>query len=251
MTGDGGGRHALVTGGSRGIGRATALALARQGHAMTITFCQRDDAASTVLEMLGELGIAAGAVQLDTGCPDAIRSAFERASEERGPIQVLVNNAAIVQEKPFDELNVEDWDRMQAVNLRGPFLCAQELVPVMRERGWGRIINVSSIGGQWGGIRQVHYAAAKAGLISLTQSLARIGAADGITVNAVAPGLIGTEMIADELASREGQAKAAAIPVGRIGTPGEVADTIAFLASDAAAYVTGQTVNVNGGMYFG
>ncbi|MCP3984515.1 MAG: 3-oxoacyl-ACP reductase FabG [bacterium] len=244
-------RHVLVTGGSRGIGRATALALARAGYPITITWCSREEAANDVVAALGKLGVAAGAIRLDTGCSDQIPGTFLQANEERGPIQVLVNNAAIVQEKPFDDLDLEDWDRMQAVNLRGPFLCAREVVPGMRERGWGRIINVSSIGGQWGGIRQVHYAAAKAGLISLTRSLARIGAADGITVNAVAPGLIETEMIADELASSDGRAKAAGIPVGRIGTPEEVADSIAFLASDAAAYVTGQTLNVNGGMYFG
>lgn len=244
-------RHALVTGGSRGIGRATALALARAGSAITITWCTRREAANEVVAELAALGAAAGAIQLDTGCPDQIRSAFELAHRERGPVQVLVNNAAIVQEKPFDELTLADWDRMQEVNLRGPFLCARQVVPGMRERGWGRIVNVSSIGGQWGGIRQVHYAAAKAGLISLTRSLARSLSADGITVNAVAPGLIETEMIADELESADGLAKAAGIPVGRIGTPREVADTIAFLASDAAAYVTGQTVNLNGGMYFG
>lgn len=251
MSACGEGRHALVTGGSRGIGRATALALAGAGSAVTITWCNRREAANEALAELTALGVTAGAIQLDTGHPDAIRGAFERAQRERGPVQVLVNNAAIVQEKPFDELEVGDWDRMQEVNLRGPFLCARQVVPGMRARGWGRIINVSSIGGQWGGIRQVHYAAAKAGLIGLTRSLARTLSADGITVNAVAPGLIETEMIADELTSPDGRAKAAGIPIGRIGTPREVADTIAFLASDAATYLTGQTVNVNGGMYFG
>ncbi len=244
------GRHAFVTGGGRGIGRATALALADAGAALTITWCSRRDEAERTLAELAARGVAAGAQPLNAARPEEVRCAFRRAQAERGPVHVLVNNAGMVQEKPFEEIRVADWDRMLEVNLRGPFLCAREALPAMRERRWGRIVNVSSIGGQWGGIRQVHYAAAKAGLISLTRSLARVAAADGVTANAVAPGLIGTEMIAGELASGDGRAKAAGIPIGRIGTPEEVGETIAFLASDAASYITGQTVNVNGGMYF-
>ncbi|HEY1876332.1 MAG TPA: SDR family oxidoreductase, partial [Rhizomicrobium sp.] len=139
-------------------------------------------------------------------------------------------------------------DRMLAVNLRGAFIVAQETLPAMRANGWGRIINITSIGGQWGGMRQVHYAAAKAGLINLTHSLARLYSGDGITANAISPGLVATGMIRKELKSKAGKRKAAQIPVGRIAGPEEIAAGIVYLASDAAAYVTGQTLNINGGM---
>ena len=136
------------------------------------------------------------------------------------------------------------------MNLRGPFLAAQAVLPGMLERGFGRIVNLGSIGGQWGGTRQVHYACSKAGLEGLTRSLARLGAERGVTANAVAPGLVDTEMIADELASDDGRAKAAAIPAGRLGMPDEIAAAVAYLVSDDAGYVTGQTLSVNGGMLF-
>jgi NAD(P)-dependent dehydrogenase (short-subunit alcohol dehydrogenase family) len=133
-------------------------------------------------------------------------------------------------------------------NQAGAFIVAQECLPAMQGRKWGRIINITSIGGQWGGMRQVHYAAAKAGLINFTHSLARLYSGDGITANAIAPGLVATDMIARELKSKAGKKKAAQIPVGRIAEPEEVAAGIVYLASDAAGYVTGQTLNINGGM---
>ena len=160
----------------------------------------------------------------------------------------MVNNAALAQEKPFAAITDADWDRMLAVNLRGAFIVAQETLPAMQAGKWGRIINITSIGGQWGGMRQVHYAAAKAGLINLTHSLARLYSADGITANAISPGLVATAMIRKELKSKSGRQKAAQIPAGRIAEPEEIAAGIIYLASDAAAYVTGQTLNINGGM---
>src|SRR5262249_26078633 len=135
-------------------------------------------------------------------------------------------------------------------NLRGPFTVCQETLPDMVTTGWGRIVNIVSIGGQWGGVRQVHYAASKAGLINFTQSLARLYSGKGITANAVSPGLVGTEMSAKELRSKAGKKKAAQIPVGRIARPQEIAAAVTFLCSEDAAYITGQTLNVNGGMYF-
>jgi NAD(P)-dependent dehydrogenase (short-subunit alcohol dehydrogenase family) len=162
-----------------------------------------------------------------------------------------VNNAAIAQEKPFLEIADADWDRMLAVNLRGPFACAQEVLPGMLTLGWGRIVNISSVGGQWGGMLQVHYACAKAGLNNLTRSLAKLYSANGVTTNTVAAGLVSTTMIANELETEAGKAKVRNIPVGRIATPEEIADVVAFLVSDAASYITGQTINANGGMYFG
>ena len=162
----------------------------------------------------------------------------------------MVNNAAIAQEKPFDTITDADWDHMMAVNLRGPFMSCQEVLPGMVKRGFGRIISITSIGGQWGGFNQVHYASAKAGLIALTRSLARIYSAHGITTNAVAPGLVQTDMLARELDSEEGKAKVRNIPIGRMATMEEVASVGVFLASDDASYITGQTINVNGGMLF-
>ena len=161
---------------------------------------------------------------------------------------IVVNNAALVQEKPFETITDADWDRMLAVNLRGAFIVAQETLPGMLARKWGRIINITSIGGQWGGMRQVHYAAAKAGLINLTHSLAKLYSGGGITANAIAPGLVATDMIAKELKSRAGKRKAAQIPVGRIATPDEIAAGVVYLVSDAAGTVTGHTLNINGGL---
>jgi acetoacetyl-CoA reductase/3-oxoacyl-[acyl-carrier protein] reductase len=163
-------------------------------------------------------------------------------------IDIVVNNAALAQEKPFETISDADWDRVLTVNLRGAFIVAQETLPGMVARKWGRIINITSIGGQWGGMRQVHYAAAKAGLINFTHSLARLYSCVGVTANAVSPGLVATDMIRKELKSKAGKKKAAQIPVGRIAEPDEIAAGILYLASDAAAYVTGQTLNINGGM---
>jgi len=190
-------------------------------------------------------------LHVDVGERQSIRSGVQRAEEHYGaPVSILVNNGAIAQEKPFLELTDNDWDLMLSVNLRGPFALSQEVLPGMLAAGWGRIINLVSIGGQWGGMNQVHYAAAKAGLINLTRSLAKLYSAEGVTCNAVAPGLVATDMTAAELASEEGRAKVERIPSGRLGTSDEIAAAVAWLASDEAAYMTGQTLNLNGGMYF-
>ena len=168
-----------------------------------------------------------------------------------GSVDILVNNAAMAQEKPFETITDEDWSQMLAVNLQGPFICAQEVLPDMLAQNWGRIVNISSVGGQWGGFNQVHYAAAKAGLINFTRSLAKIYGGRGIVANAVSPGLVATRMAAAELTSEAGRQKVAQIPAGRTGTIDEVAAVVAFLASERASYVLGQTINVNGGQYFG
>ena len=241
-------RHAFVTGGSRGIGRAIAWALGQSGLAVSVTYQSREDEARRVVEELAGQGVRAQARRLECGDARSIEEALAKACAEFGDVDVLVNNAAMIHETPFERIRPDEWDRMLAVNLRGPFLCSQRVMPGMLERGFGRIVNVGSIGGQWGGTRQVHYACAKAGLIGLTRSLAKLGAERGVTANIVSPGLIETEMIADELASEEGRAKAAAIPSGRLGTPEEVAAAVAYLVSDDAGYVTGQTLNLNGGM---
>jgi len=192
---------------------------------------------------------AAFAVQIDIASRASVKRAIAKSSRHFGRgFDIVVNNAALVQEKPFEAITDADWDRMLAVNLRGAFIVAQECLPGMLKRKWGRIINITSIGGQWGGMRQVHYAAAKAGLINFTHSLARLYSGEGITTNAVAPGLVATDMIRKELKSKAGKSKAAQIPVGRIAEPEEIAAGIVYLASEDAGYITGQTLNINGGM---
>lgn len=246
-----GGRTALVTGGSRGIGRGIALALARAGADVGVTFHTREAAAAETVDALRKADVRALAVRMDAARPDDVTRAFQAVRAALGPVHVLVNNAAMAQEKDFAALDVEDWDRMLATNLRGPALCCRAALPDMCAAGFGRIVNVASVGGQWGGTRQVHYAVSKAGLIGLTRSLAKCWADRGITVNAVSPGLVETDMTRAELASDEGRAKLAAIPLARTGEVAEVAAAVVYLASPGAAYVTGQILNVNGGMYSG
>jgi len=245
------GKVALVTGGSRGIGRAIAIALADVGAHVVLTYNSNQVFANEVINTITMRGGKSISIQMTLEDSVSVRRCITLVKERFGSINILVNNAAIAQEKPFDTITDADWDRMLAVNLRGPFICCQEVLPEMIANGWGRIINITSIGGQWGGFNQVHYAASKAGLISLTRSLARIYSRHGITTNAVAPGLVGTEMSTRELDSDEGREKIKNIPIGRIAIIEEIAQVVVFLATDAASYITGQTINVNGGMYFG
>jgi acetoacetyl-CoA reductase/3-oxoacyl-[acyl-carrier protein] reductase len=241
---------ALVTGGNRGIGRAISLALARSDRAVALTYRERADAAEEVVREANSMGVNAEAYQLDLESRDGVRKVFGQVRRRMGSIEILVNNAATAQEKPFEVLTDEDWNRILAINLRGPFCCCQEALPGMLEKGWGRIINLASIGGQWGGLNQVHYAASKAGLISLTRSLARIYSREGITVNAIAPGLVETEMSRAELRTPAGREKVKSIPIGRVATVDEIAAAVVFLANEDASYITGQTLNLNGGMLF-
>ena len=245
-----GDRAALVTGSSRGIGRSIALELARGGANVVVTYLDRERAASGVVAEVRALGVRALAVPLDISSRESVRGAIAAARTEFGRVDILVNNAGILEQKPFATITDDDWDRMMAVNLRGAFACSQELLPEMKERGFGRIVNLASSGGQVGGTLAVHYATSKAGIIGLTRSLARLGAPE-VLVNCVAPGLIDSEMTAAEIATEAGRAKIRAIPIGRPGLVEEVARAVAYLASDAAGYVTGHTLNVNGGQYLG
>jgi len=242
---------ALVTGGSRGIGKAISLAYARANGQVALTYKTNKDLAEEVVDAIVADGGKAMAIQMSVEDRTSINKAIIKVKNRLGSVDILINNAAIAQEKPFDTITDADWDYMMAVNLQGPFVCCQEVLPGMIKKGWGRIINITSIGGQWGGFNQVHYAAAKAGLISLTRSLAKIYSGQGITTNAVAPGLVGTGMSSNEIESEAGTEKVRNIPIGRIATVEEIAQAVVFLASDTASYVTGQTINVNGGMYFG
>jgi acetoacetyl-CoA reductase/3-oxoacyl-[acyl-carrier protein] reductase len=240
-------RSALVTGASRGIGKAIAVLLLERGYKVACGYRAQHAKAAE---------LAAGhanafPVQIDIHERASVRDALAATADRFGKtIDILVNNAAIADEKPFETITDADWDRMLETNLRGPFIAAQEALPAMVAKRWGRIVNIVSIGGQWGGMRQVHYAASKAGLINLTQSLARLYSAHGITSNAVSPGLVETAMAQNELQSEAGRAKLAQIPLGRIAAPREIAAAVAFLCSDEAGYITGQTINVNGGMLF-
>lgn len=238
-------RVALVTGAGSGIGRAVALRLAEEGYAVAVNDL-KPDTAEGAASAIREAGGAAEAVPGDVSDPESVHAFFERAREVFGAPEILVNNAGFLQQKPFVELTVEDFDRMISVHLRGTFLCIKEALPEMLSRGRGVIVNVASQLGQIGGIELCHYSAAKAGIIGLTKALAREVSARGVRVNAVAPGPINTELV-QGLSEEWRRAKAAELPLGRFGEPEEVAETVAFLVSDRASLYVGQTLGPNSG----
>jgi 3-oxoacyl-[acyl-carrier protein] reductase len=237
---------ALVTGASRGIGAAVAKALAAQG-AMVVAAARGSNADATVQEIMAARG-KAEAVSLDVTDPATVTAVVGGALAKHGRIDILVNNAGIARDQLMMRMKRDDWDAVLATNLTAAYTCTQAVLrPMIKQRG-GRIINISSVVGQTGNAGQVNYAASKAGLIGMAKALAREVASRGITVNVVAPGLIDTDMTR-ALAADASRNWAAQIPLGRLGTPSDVAWTVCFLASDEAAYITGQVVAVNGGMY--
>lgn len=245
------GKVAFITGASRGIGAGIARALAESGAKLVLTYAENDALAEALRVDLCARGAEVICVSMQSADRDSIRLAVAKAYDELGEIDILVNNAAIAQEKPFDSITDDDWDYMFAVNLRGPFALTQEVLPAMIRNKWGRIVNISSIGGQLGGINQVHYASTKAGLIGLTRSISRIYSPYGITCNAIAPGLIETDMTRKELATEAGQKKLSSVPVGRIGKTEDIGAAVQYLCGPGSSYITGQTLNINGGSYFG
>ncbi len=247
MSGPLAGRAAFVTGASRGIGKAIALALGHAGARVALTYRREKELAEAVAAKIGPEAVA---LPMDAADRASVRTALAKAERAFGHVSILVNNAGINKPTDFDHVTDEDWDHILAVNLKGPFICAQEALPVLRRAGGGSIVNIGSVSGQYGGPRTAHYAASKAGLISLGQVIARFAAKDNIRCNTVSAGLIQSEMADQGLAAPAVQAAAKTIVLGRLGTASEVADAVVFLASDASRYITAQTLNVNGGLYF-
>lgn len=244
------GRNAVVTGGSRGIGRAIALRLADAGANVALTYRERADDAHAVAREIEAKGRLAIALQMEVANRASVETAAMEARRALGPISTLVNNAGVNRPTDFDRVTDEDWDAVLSTNLKGPFICAQVFLPHLAETGNGAIVHVASVSGQYGGPRTAHYAASKAGLISLAQVIARFGAARGVRSNTVAAGLIQSDMADAAMAAASVQKAAENILLKRLGSPREVADAVVFLASDASTYITAQTLNVNGGLYF-
>jgi 3-oxoacyl-[acyl-carrier protein] reductase len=244
------GKVALVTGGSRGIGRAICLALARAGAATALTYREQQAAAEETVRQIQSEGGQALALPMDVRDRASVRQCIGAVEAAWGGLDILVNNAGANRPADFDQIADDEWDEILAVNLKGPFICIQTALPVLRRRGRGSIINIGSVSGQYGGPRTAHYAASKAGLISLGQVVARFGARDHIRCNTVAAGLIASDMAGVGLQAPSVQKVADNILLGRLGTADEVAQTVVFLASEASSYITAQTINVNGGLYF-
>ncbi len=239
-------KTAVVTGASRGIGAATARALAAQGCRVAVCCRERRAQAQAVAAEICAAGGTALPFCADVSDEAAVQAMFAAIRRTLGEPEILVNNAGIVRQKLFTEVTAAEWDEMFGVCVKGAFHCCQAVLPQMIRRKWGRIINVSSMWGQVGASCEAPYSAAKAALIGLTKALAKEEGPSGITVNCVAPGVIDTEMMA-AFSAKEKAALAEETPLGRLGTPGDVAAVIAFLASEAGAFVTGQVLCPNGG----
>ena len=240
-------RLALVTGAARGIGRAVALELARNGFNVAVNFNHSAEAAEALVKEIEALGVRAGAFQADVSDREQAEALFKKVREALGPVEVLVNNAGITRDTLLMRMKPEDWDAVLSANLNSAFYCTKEAIRDMAKARWGRIVTISSVVGLTGNAGQANYAASKAGLIGFTKSVAREYAARGITANAVAPGFINTSMT-EVLKDDVKAAISAQIPAGHIGAPEDVARAVAFFAREESAYITGQVLAVDGGM---
>jgi 3-oxoacyl-[acyl-carrier protein] reductase len=240
-------RVAFVTGASRGIGRAIALTLCRAGFDIVVASPEiekNEEVASEIRACSGE----AVTLNLDVTSLESVKEGFAKTLKDKTRIDVLVNNAGIARDGLAVRMKPSDWQLVLKVNLEGAFLCSQQVLPGMMRNRWGRIVNISSVVGQAGSVGQANYAASKAGLIGLTKSLAQEMGSRGITVNAIAPGYIATDMTKD-LPEELKQKMLATVPLGRMGMPEDIAGAVKFLVSDEASYITGHVLAVNGGMY--
>lgn len=240
-------RTAFVTGASRGIGKAVALALAGAGHRVALAARTRDRLEEVAAVIRGQGG-EAFVVEIDLGSAESIKTAFATASKEFGRVEILVNNGGITRDGLALRMRKDDWDAVINTNLTGAFLCIQQVLSGMMKERWGRIVSISSVVGESGNAGQANYVASKAGLIGLTKSLAQEMASRNITINSVAPGFIETDMTA-VLPQEAKDALLGRIPLKRFGTAEDVAAAVRFLVSEEAGYITGHTIDVNGGMY--
>ena len=245
------GKVCLVTGGGRGLGKAIALAFAEEGaKAVAISYVSDAESAEETCQAMAELGTTAYMTPVEVTNRDSIKSWVSHIIDSQGDIDVLVNNAGINKQGSIDTVTEDDWDEIMAVNLKGPFMVSQEVLPDMVDSGGGRIINIASVSGLYGGPTTAHYAASKAGLISLTQVLARWGAPHNILVNSISPGIIETDLTREELRSGGGAGVVALTLLKRPGQVEDVSSVAVMLASDEQNYITGQTISPNGGSYF-
>lgn len=242
------GKTCIVTGASRGIGKSIAIALAKKRCNVVVNYQNNEEQANQVVKEIEKLNAKAIAVKADVSNPGQVQEMVETSLKEFGSIDFLVNNAGITKDSLFANMSESEWDEVINVNLKGTFNCSKAVLPLLVKQGSGRIVNLTSVSGQFGNIGQTNYAASKAGVIGFTKSIAKETALNGVTVNAISPGIIDTQMH-ENIPEKIKKMFLEKIPMKRIGKPEEVANAVIFLLSNDASYITGQVINVNGGLF--